>query len=100
MATVRWFDSKYKSYNWQGLSQLGGLGAKARRSAAQLLPYSWSRLDWMVFQSARAGGARTRVRTLAGMHTHTTHTHTTHTHKCSNAWQAPSASCRPWCRWR
>ncbi|KAI8468839.1 MAG: PSS-domain-containing protein [Monoraphidium minutum] len=53
MATVQWFDSKYKRYNWQGLSQLDGLGAKARRSVAQLLPYSWTRFEWMVFQSPK-----------------------------------------------
>ena len=32
MATVDWFDSKYRRYNWQGLSQLDSLTAKVRRT--------------------------------------------------------------------
>ncbi len=87
MATVQWFDSKYKQYNWQGLSELDSLQAKvrlagscwgdggcggfavcishqhpkhqhtvhllqAKRSMAQLLPYSWTKLEWMVFAGA------------------------------------------------
>lgn len=30
---------------------------QARRSVAQLLPYSWTRLEWMVFKSERGAGA-------------------------------------------
>ena len=37
----------------QGLSELPGLGAKARRSLLQLLPYSWTRLNWAVFSSPK-----------------------------------------------
>lgn len=40
-------------YNWQGLSQLRGLGAKARRSLAQLGPYSWDRFEWCQFSSPK-----------------------------------------------
>mmetsp|Transcript_8185 Transcript_8185/g.17545 ORF Transcript_8185/g.17545 Transcript_8185/m.17545 type:complete len:457 (-) Transcript_8185:169-1539(-) len=53
MATVHYFECKYRHYNWQGLSQLRGLRAKARRSLAQLLPYSWDRFEWMTFHSPR-----------------------------------------------
>eukprot|EP00878_Enallax_costatus_P043711 GHUV01051770.1.p1 GENE.GHUV01051770.1~~GHUV01051770.1.p1 ORF type:complete len:341 (+),score=51.35 GHUV01051770.1:106-1128(+) len=49
MATVRWLDCRYTNYNWQGLSELSTLHQKAKRSFAQLLPYSWTKLDWMAF---------------------------------------------------
>eukprot|EP00879_Flechtneria_rotunda_P017039 GHRR01017845.1.p1 GENE.GHRR01017845.1~~GHRR01017845.1.p1 ORF type:complete len:209 (+),score=63.13 GHRR01017845.1:141-767(+) len=51
MATAHWFDCKYTNYNWQGLSELSGLVPRASRSVQQLLPYSWTKLDWMVFSS-------------------------------------------------
>jgi hypothetical protein len=34
MATVHWFDSKYKQYNWQGLSELDSLTAKVGKPGA------------------------------------------------------------------
>ena len=51
MATVRLLDASYAHYDWQGLSELPTLRAKARRSAAQLLPYSWERFNWALFSS-------------------------------------------------
>ncbi|KAF5837811.1 PSS-domain-containing protein [Dunaliella salina] len=53
MATVRWMDCKYERYNWQGLSELKGLGAKARRSLAQLGPYTWDKFQWCQFRSPK-----------------------------------------------
>lgn len=51
MATVRWLECKYTNYNWQGISELSGTFNRASRGLAQLLPYSWSKLEWMVFSS-------------------------------------------------
>lgn len=45
--------SRYARYDWQGLSELRSLGAKARRSLSQLLPYSWERFHWAAFRSPR-----------------------------------------------
>jgi hypothetical protein len=53
MWLVRFFQCRYEKYNWQGLSQLPTLGAKAKRSVQQLLPYSWDSYQWMTFRSAR-----------------------------------------------
>uniref|UniRef100_A0A383VUJ3 CDP-diacylglycerol--serine O-phosphatidyltransferase n=1 Tax=Tetradesmus obliquus TaxID=3088 RepID=A0A383VUJ3_TETOB len=53
MATVHWLDCKYKNYNWQGLSELHGLVPRASRGLAQLLPYSWSKLDWSIASSPK-----------------------------------------------
>ena len=73
MATVRWLECKYATYNWRGISELQGLGPRARRGMAQLLPYSWSSLKWTAFSSEK--NARTHMCTYT--HTHmNTHTHT------------------------
>lgn len=49
MATVRWFDARYTRYNWQGLSELEGLGSKASTGAgnSQLKPFCWLR-RWLI----------------------------------------------------
>jgi len=49
MKCVRWAECKYARYNWQGLSSLQGLRAKARRSLAQLGPHSLDHFDWCQF---------------------------------------------------
>eukprot|EP00983_Pelagomonas_calceolata_P071656 1151352-Pelagomonas_calceolata.AAC.1 len=46
-------DSAVCRYNWQGLSELKGLGAKARRSLAQLGPYTWDKFQWCQFRSPK-----------------------------------------------
>ncbi|KAF8065960.1 PSS2 [Scenedesmus sp. PABB004] len=51
MATVRWLECRYTNYDWQGISELPGRLQRAQRCLEQLLPYSWSRLDWMAFSS-------------------------------------------------
>lgn len=53
MASVRWLECTYTNYNWQGISELSGLLQRASRGLQQLLPYSWTKLDWMVFSSER-----------------------------------------------
>ena len=53
MWLVRLFQCRYEKYNWQGLSQLPSLKAKAQRSVQQLLPYSWDSYQWMTFRWGR-----------------------------------------------
>ncbi|GMH38547.1 hypothetical protein BSKO_06431 [Bryopsis sp. KO-2023] len=49
MWSVHWFECRYKTYNWRGISQQPTIIAKAKRSILQFMPYSWDIFDWQIF---------------------------------------------------